>query len=233
MSDKKLSKLNRWDFSNNSISVFEDFNDSDTLVIAFWWIADKLWIPVFEFFWQLEKFNVSKMFIRDLNRSWYHQWLKNKTNSIAETVQFINSKREELQVKNTIFIWASAWWYWAILFWMLIPNARVLAFMPQTYINPLSFLNKLMFRWRKLLFSRLLTWKLNYKYLDINNIENTTSFFEIHYSNNHEIDCYQAERFKHRNVTVIAHDTDTHNISKYLKNQWNLKNILEKFIAKK
>jgi hypothetical protein len=110
-----------------------DTGNSDTLIISFAG-HDRMFggIQRFEFVNFLEaKFNtISRYFYTDNHLNSYHQGIKNITNNIDETVDYL--KGEIQKYKNVIFLGVSSGGYAAILFGSLLNINYVLAFIPQT-----------------------------------------------------------------------------------------------------
>jgi hypothetical protein len=72
-------------------------NDSDTLLITFAGISGAVGLYPFEFFKITNGFEIDKVFIRDLEQSWYHKGLKDKADSLEQIAVFL---KEQIIQKN-------------------------------------------------------------------------------------------------------------------------------------
>lgn len=80
------------------------------------------------------------VFFIDIDQCWYHKGIKNITNNIDETIEYINDIVQNGNYKKVIFMGNSAGGYGAILFGSICNNVDyVISFIPQTILaNPIN-----------------------------------------------------------------------------------------------
>lgn len=86
--------------------------------------------------------DVERIYLRDLDRAWYHAGLRGITENISETALFLQSKIEEIKPKKIVTVGNSMGGYAAILFGVLLKADVVHAFVPNTLIDgtaPISY----------------------------------------------------------------------------------------------
>jgi hypothetical protein len=130
------------------------YDGNKNLIVSFGGMALLMGtLPPFEFLNYLSStYNntIDLLFYVDLHQCWYHKGLKDITNNIDETVEYLKNKINQKKYKKIIFIGASSGGYAAILFGSLCGINNVIAFKPQTiikqpidkkYINLKKFIN--------------------------------------------------------------------------------------------
>lgn len=110
-------------------------NDSDTLLITIAGISGGLGLYPFEFFKMTNGFNIDKIFIRDLNQSWYHKGLENKAQKLEDIAFMLRKIIKEKKYKNVVCLGNSMGAYASIIIGTLINVNKVIAFAPQTFLN--------------------------------------------------------------------------------------------------
>lgn len=110
-------------------------NNSDTLLITFAGISGGLGLYPFEFFKMTNGFNIDKIFIRDLNQSWYHKGLENKAQTLEDIAFLLKNIINEKKYKKVVCLGNSMGAYASIIIGTLINANRVIAFAPQTFLN--------------------------------------------------------------------------------------------------
>jgi hypothetical protein len=110
-------------------------NDSDTLLITFAGISGAVGLYPFEFFKITNGFEIDKVFIRDLEQSWYHKGLKDKADSLEQIAVFLKEQIIQKKYKKVICLGNSMGGYAAMVIGTLIEADMILAFSPQTFLN--------------------------------------------------------------------------------------------------
>lgn len=114
----------------------EPFAGSRRLYLIFGGRAGKIGMPVFEFYKASQILNENRIFVRDLNQSWYQNGLPGISTNIDETVDFLRGKIASYSVEQVYFVGNSMGGFAAYLFASLLGMGRVIAFAPQTFISP-------------------------------------------------------------------------------------------------
>ena len=226
-----LHHNDKW--SENDDYFFED-NNSDTLIITFAGMGWKNCLPTFIFYNFLKAYNnVNKLFFRDIKTRYYLLGLKNNTNDLEETIEFIKSLVNKKKYKKIISIGCSAGGYAAILFGHLLNFNKVIAFSPQTVLN-----NK-----KEELIGDIYNapqtcrWLVNknkdnefyQKCLDLRNLTPFDTCIDIHYSvkANNGCDKKHALYLESENCKIIEHPGKEHMIALTLRNNGKLKKIID------
>lgn len=204
---------------------------SDVLIIAFWGLMAKIGFPVFEFFNMLSPLWINVIYIRDLNQSRYHWWLRWLSSSLHETADIISKHIAAIEPRKTIFLWNSAGWYAAILFGILLDCDEVHAFAPQSYLSLLRKLYSRDFRYRllhvKVFFIDILCPK-QFLYNDLNYLKKYPykSNIIIYYDPEHKQDTLHAQRISKLPHTILHRYSWGHSVIKKMKQSWELLDII-------
>lgn len=123
-----------------SESKYEIINGNKILIVCFGGMALQFGsIPPFEFLNYLSsiyKNDCDLIFFIDHHQCWYHKGIKDITNSVDETVSYINNIIKYGNYKKIIFMGISAGGYAAILFGSICNNIdNVISFIPQTILK--------------------------------------------------------------------------------------------------
>lgn len=130
-----MSEFDR-DLKNLELPYTMQLSDkNDTLLITFAGISGAIGLYPFEFFKITKSFNVDKIFIRDLNQSWYHKGLKDISTSIEETAHFLKTIIKKQHYSKVVCLGNSMGGYAAIVIGELIEADVVLSFAPQTFLD--------------------------------------------------------------------------------------------------
>ena len=109
--------------------------DSERLYIFFGGIAGAIGMPPFEFYKASNILDYSKIFIRDLSQSWYHNGLPGIGNSPLAITQYLRSRIQSSGAEDIRFVGNSMGGYAALLFCSLLQCGKVIAFSPQTFLS--------------------------------------------------------------------------------------------------
>ena len=118
-----------------SVMCWDARTDSPVLLIAFGGIAGKLGIPPFEFLSLTTDLGSQRLFVRDLEQSWYHRGLPGLGATIEEMGDSLEAEVRVRGIARVITAGVSAGGYAALLFGAMIGAERVLAFGPQTTVD--------------------------------------------------------------------------------------------------
>jgi hypothetical protein len=109
---------------------------SDTLLIAFGGMRGQLGLPPFEFFRSTGSIPVKRLFVRDLEQVWYHRGVPGHGSSLEEFASSLVQILERERVTRLVLAGNSAGGYAALVFGGLLAADHVLAFAPQTVLEP-------------------------------------------------------------------------------------------------
>jgi len=121
-------------------SEFRIHEDSNRyLIVCFGGMAQKIaGQPPYEFLNHLSSTytNVDLTFFIDKKQCWYHKGIDGLTNTIDETVDYLNQLINAKKYEHIIFMGCSSGGYASILFGSLCNVQTVIAFFPQTIHKP-------------------------------------------------------------------------------------------------
>lgn len=225
--DYFYSKEIKW---NNDDLYYNEDNNSDILLIVFSGkgLGNK---PTFIFTNFLSEYRMDKLFLRDLNYSWFlnNPNFSNEGNSCVENVLNLIKSFIKPRHKKIFTIGASAGGFAAILFGHLLKVNGCLSFAPQTLINQkkLNLLNDN--RWE--IYSNKVVQSVDDNYLDLNNFVPFNMKTNIFYTN--DLDkkhCEHLEVHDNCNITYIESKDNSHLTAKIMRNNGMLKKELDKMI---
>jgi pimeloyl-ACP methyl ester carboxylesterase len=109
---------------------------SGTLLVAFGGMHGEVGMPPFEFFGVTGGMPVKRLFVRDLRQAWYHKGIEGHGKGIVEAAESLKALISEHGVQRLVVTGSSAGGYAALAFGTLLRADTVLAFGPQTVIDP-------------------------------------------------------------------------------------------------
>jgi len=118
-----------------SISLDMD-SDSRTLLLAFGGMEGRIGMPPFEFLRLTGDIPVKRLFVRDLRQAWYHRGMPGHGSTLGEVTESLRAMIAEHDVERMVFTGNSAGGYAALVFGTLLGADVVLAFAPQTNLDP-------------------------------------------------------------------------------------------------
>lgn len=203
------------------------------LIVAFGGVNQGMGMPVFEFFNMLNAYEVSKVFVRDIQQVWYHKGAIEGKGSMIHTKSAIEHIIKEAKPSKVIFIGNSAGGYAAILFGRWLQVDEVHAFSPQSFIGLMKKLWHNDKRWLLQIVRAHLYFSSFRSFFDLKSafekIQNTTTRFTIYYPKDHRLDALHAERLStFANVKSIGYSDVGHELISVLKKTGELKEILSK-----
>ena len=207
-----------------------------TLLIAFGGLASRLdGIPPFEFLSALSDTAARRVFVRDLNQSWYQEGVRGVSSTLVTTTAALRALVAESGALRVVTLGVSAGGFAAIYFGCQLDADLVLAFGPQTFTS-----------------RRLRRWYRDRRWVEeiarIDTLDPATTCrdlrpvvaarasksrtpIEIHYGRRSRVDRAHARRLRRfATVTLIEHDAG-HNPAKALKDAGELDAVLKRAVA--
>lgn len=117
-------------------AVLDLRGDAPVLLVLFGGIAGGVSMPVFEFFRLTSTMPGKKAFLRDPRRGWYQLGIPGIGDSAADVRRFLEDVIARANVERVVMAGASAGGFAALLFGVWCGAHEVLAFSPQTFIDP-------------------------------------------------------------------------------------------------
>ncbi len=198
-----------------------------TTILAFSGLATAFGMPPREFFRSLSQHKCNILFIKDFRQCWYLRGLLTLSTDIESTATFLRRTIPE-GTTSIRTIGASAGAYAAIQFGLRLNVDRILAFAPQTQLQPRVFAQ----------FASPDSQKQDVDFnggdADLLNIFDQFPDFGgqigIHYGDRNAVDQKHAKYLASEScVQLIAHDADQHGIAKWLHDAGQLDAILSDF----
>jgi uncharacterized protein (TIGR02466 family) len=222
------SKEELW--KKKDLHYYED-NKSDILLLIFSGKGGNNSGPTFIFHNFLKEYRMDKLFLRDLDFSWFlnNDKFFDEGNTNIDRVLNLIKNFIKPRHKKIFTIGASAGGYASILFGHLLDVSGCMAFAPQTLINK----NKLLLlddnRWE--VWSSKVVQNVNDKYLDLNNHTPFKMKTNIFYTN--DVDkkhCEYLNSHSKLNITYIESNDNSHLTAKIMRDNGMLKKELDKMI---
>lgn len=127
------------DFPEETAPVKESYiAGADRLYIFFGGIIGGLGMPPFEFFESSGVIGQSRIFLRDLDQSWYQRGLPGVGPDIDSVVELLSWCIARSEAKDVVFVGNSMGGFAALMFCSLLQCGRAVAFSPQTVIDEQS-----------------------------------------------------------------------------------------------
>ena len=228
--DEKVSN-NLW--SDNDDYYYED-NNSDILLISFSSMGRKDRGPTPSFnFYQLLKNDKSfdKLFIREINPSYFLCGLKNSTKNLQETIDLIKKLTSVKNYRKKVSIGSSSGGFAAILYGQLLNFSKVIAFNPQTVLSiekeTVVKDNYFQVDLCKSLRNRNKSDNFYQNCLNLKNLIPFNSKVDIHFSGLSIIDKSYAKFIEHENCKLIEYQSSSHLLALQLKENEQLKSIIK------
>jgi len=199
-------------------SMVERGRDPSAVVIAFTGGADKLMLPVYEFFDTTKSLGYSRILLRDQYQRCYTRGIDSQRPDFPSLVAYLREESERLGAKKVLCVGTSSGGYAAIRAGHHLAADYVHAFGPQTGSRPPGLAAP---NGRR----RLWPWKngapIRFRSrLDLSRLLddwNQKTIYYVHYGRACRSDRYHAERlFKSPGVVTIGYPTATHLIAVFL-----------------
>jgi len=205
---------------------------SDTLVVTFASLGGASGVASFEFFNSIFPFDVDKIFVRDMFTSWYLQGLRGLTHTISDTAAYLRSIIDECQYKHVVFIGYSMGGFGAIAHGVLAGARVILAFGPQTFVDPLNRAKHGDSRWTTEMAS--IPPLLEPRFQDMKVLINSTNYsgaIHLYYPTDHRLDQVHAVHLGScRQVVLHKSGNGGHRMVQKMKSAGQLYRILRNFI---
>jgi len=120
--------------SEQALSLELD-GDSETLLIAFGGMNQRIGIPPFEFFAAAGDIPVKRVFVRDLNQAWYHRGVPGGGTDLMSVHELLAAIVAGQPVTRLVTAGGSAGGYAALVFGTLLGADTVLSFSPQSILD--------------------------------------------------------------------------------------------------
>jgi hypothetical protein len=193
------------------------------LVIAFGGLKGAMGVPPFEFFKLTDDLQVNKIFLRDLDQSFYHSGLLGISEDIDGTVAFLKQKIDESGADKVVLFGNSMGGYAALLFGILLGADTVHAVVPQTYIHESN--SEEGYKTIEYVCEHFSDQYFDLK--DVIRIHGNSCELNIHFDSNYERDHRNAMHLKgSQNVILHAFDEGGHNLAKEMKKSGKLREII-------
>lgn len=189
--------------------------------------------PLFDFRKVLKSLpNYDKLYLRDMERLYYMNGLKNSAPSISKLRALIENHISAKKYKKIVTIGASSGGFGALLYGNLINADKMIAFNPQTVLTKAKE-DEIKDNIFTVSISKHLR-SLNkgdsfyQKCLDIKNFIPFNGHAVIHYSSDspNKIDAKYANYLKHSRCSIISHNSGTHLLAAELKDKNKLEEII-------
>jgi hypothetical protein len=205
--------------------------DSPALLIAFGALPARVEdFPLFEFSRSASSLGVKAAFVRDPHRSWYHRGIESRPSGVESVCARLAQVIADAGVERTVTVGSSAGGYAALLFGHLLEVDEVLAFAPQTFLDPAlrerHGEDRHLWAYKPLLESG----SLDGRYADLRPVlaqGNGKTSFHIHYARVTPLDSAHASHLADLDgVTLHAHERGGHRVVKSLRNSGALQDLL-------
>lgn len=212
--------------------------DSPVLAVAFGGLLVSVGgLPPFEFFGVLnEAAPVKKVFLRDLEQSWYHRGVEGLGGDIAGVEAGLRGIVAEAAPRRLVMLGASAGGYAALLFGRLLGADEVHVFGPQTFIGPGLRLRHLDRRWGKPWRALMLSGRYQPRYGDLYRFYRRTPSpggrVVVHYGAGERLDDAHARRLgRHPDVELRRYEEGGHFIVRRLRDSGRLQPLLRELLS--
>jgi hypothetical protein len=200
--------------------------ESSSLLVAFGGIANQMAVPPFEFFRLASALEAKKVFLRDLDQSWYHRGVLGLSTDVESTASALRRILVEAGAARVVFTGNSAGAYAALLFGAAMPApVTVHAFSPQTFLGRVKRLLARDRRWGEQV-REVQRISAGSPTMDLRKMlasGDGTSTLHIHYATEHRLDRLHAERIRNLpGVVLHPEESGGHNVIKALRERGEL-----------
>jgi hypothetical protein len=230
-----LVSMNRWLAMDKNAHaflpiLFERGIDSSVLIIAFSGGAQKLDVPIHEFFATTKTLGYDRILLRDKYTMYYHYGVDRKRRDWPRLLEYLTQEIARLKPEKLICVGTSSGGYAAIVAGHHLRADFVHAFGPQTKIaldrEGIRNARHPVHRWRMSLSTRVLREALDLVPM-LQQGNGKTRYF-VHYGSGHDIDRCFAERISFLpGVTTIGYPSAAHAIAVFLAKKRFLGRLLD------
>jgi hypothetical protein len=218
--------------SDTAVPISLDMRrDSRTLMIAFGGRPGGLGMPPFEFFKITGPIQTKRMFVRDLKQAWYHEGVPGAGDTIPEMAESFGHMIGQHEFDRLVVTGISAGGYAALLFGTLLGADVVVAFSPQTVVDPEIMADMDDHRYDDPLVGLAARGRLDERWTDLRAalppVRSSGTLYELHFDPSSRPDRLHAERLADLpGVRLHRHDGAGHNIPKVLREAGELESVL-------
>lgn len=216
-------------------AVLDLASEGRALLILFGGIAGGVSMPVFEFFRLTSSMPGKKVFLRDPLRGWYQLGIPGIGDSVADVRAFLDDVIAQASVDRVVMAGASAGGYAAMLFGSLCGADEILAFSPQTFVDPDLRRHYVDDRWAEQidgLYQSMGGRAPVLDLLDVLPLSPPSSRIQVHVSTDDELDMAHARRVEGiATVEIHQHERGGHRLVKTLKDRGILQPMLLNALA--
>ena len=203
--------------------------DHSVLIIAFSGGAQKLDVPVHEFFEMTKTLGYDRILLWDRYYMYYHYGVDRERRDWPSLLKYLKQEIARLQPKTVLCVGTSSGAYAAIVAGHYLKADFVHAFGPQTKIaldrNGIRYARHPIHRWRMSISRRVYKEALDLVPL-LGQFNGKTRYF-VHYGSGHQIDKGFAERIAGMpSVTTLGYPSDAHAIAIFLAKRKFLGHVL-------
>lgn len=235
LSEVVVTEINSGSFESlvarrDTHAVVDLASDGRTLLIVFGGIAGGVSMPVFEFFRLTSAMPGKKVFLRDPLRGWYQLGIPGLGRSAADIRQFLEDTIDRADVDRVVMAGASAGGFAALLFGAWCNVDEVLAFSPQTFIDPHNRELHGDDRWAEQIDDLYRLMPGREPTLDLQRALSaypSKARLQVHVSTDDELDMIHARRIEGiAGVTLYSHERGGHRLVKTLRDRGLLQPLL-------
>lgn len=216
-------------------AVLDIEGEARVLLVLFGGIAGGVSMPVFEFFRLTASMPGKKLFLRDPLRGWYQRGIPGIGDSAGKVRDFLSDVIARAEVDRVVMTGASAGGYAAMLFGGWCQADEVIAFSPQTFIDPVNRERASDMRWAEQIDALHAAAGLEEPIFDLlPSLEDTTSGtrVQVHVSSDDALDMLHAQRIAHiPGVEITEHANGGHRLVKTLRDRGLLQPMLLEALA--
>lgn len=211
-------------------AVLDLDGDGPSLLVLFGGIAGGVSMPVFEFFRMTSGIPGKKAFLRDPRRGWYQLGIPGIGDTALAVGEFLGNVISQAQVDRVVMAGASAGGFAALLFGAWCGADEVLAFSPQTFIDPENRLAHDDTRWAEQIDALHEACHQREATLDLLAVlpaRPSSSRFQVHVGSDDALDLFHARRIARvPGVELHEHDRGGHRLVKTLRDRGVLQPLL-------
>jgi pimeloyl-ACP methyl ester carboxylesterase len=199
--DQRLRLFYRRSFGDPGIALSAHMEgESRTLLLTFGGMRSMAGLASFEFVSMTRDMPVKRLFVRDPRQSWYHRGMPKHGSSLTSVADSLRDLLASHQVDRLVVVGTSAGGYAALVFGTLLGADTVLAFAPQTVLDPRLLAEMGDKRWDYLLTPVVRSGALEARWLDLRHALPGARYadtrYNVYFDENDPGDRAHAERLR-------------------------------------
>lgn len=216
--------------------TFDAPEEARTWLVLFGGRKNRVGLAPFEFFNITHGIPTKRLFVRDLSQAWYHQGAGEAGDSIEQVAQSLERALDGHEHDRVVVAGLSAGGYAALLFGALLQADVVLAFSPQTVIDPRVLTEMDDQRWKEPLEELEREGKLDARWVDLRDVlpaaRTEATRLEVHYDATFALDRLHAERIAPIDgVHLYPREGGGHNVPKAMRESGELPVVLRRALS--